>query len=65
MLQQEQIMMDMTLRELLDVVSSYYPAPYTPEEVMEITNTGDIADMQYMRLSDRLEAGQSFTLFWT
>jgi hypothetical protein len=25
-------MMDMTLRELLDVVTSYYPAPYTPEE---------------------------------
>jgi ABC-2 type transport system ATP-binding protein len=27
MLQQEQLMMDMTLREMLDVVTSYYPNP--------------------------------------
>jgi ABC-type multidrug transport system ATPase subunit len=29
MLQQEQPMVDMTLRELLDVVTSYYPNPFT------------------------------------
>jgi ABC-2 type transport system ATP-binding protein len=51
MLQQEQPMADMTLRELLDVVTSYYPNPYTPAEVIEITRTGDIAGKQYMRLS--------------
>lgn len=30
-------MMDMTLREMLDVVTSYYPNPYTPDEVTDIT----------------------------
>ena len=51
MLQQEQPMADMTLRELLDVVTSYYPNPYTPAEAIELTRTGDIAGKQYMRLS--------------
>ena len=51
MLQQEQPMVDMTLRELLDVVTSYYPNPFTPAEVIEITRTDDIAGRQYMRLS--------------
>ena len=35
--QHEQLMMDMTLREMLDVVTSYYPNPYTPDEVTDIT----------------------------
>ena len=44
-------MVDMSLRELLDVVTSYYPNPLTPAEVIEITRTDDIAGRQYMRLS--------------
>lgn len=51
MLQQEQLMLGLSLREMLDIVTSYYPDPYRPEEVIEITRTGDIVDQVYMRLS--------------
>jgi len=62
MLQQEQLMVDMSLRELLDVVTSYYPNPYTAEEVIEITGAGDIADTQYMRLSGGLQRRVQYAL---
>jgi ABC-2 type transport system ATP-binding protein len=51
MLQQEQLMIDLKPREMLDLVSSYYADPYTPEEVIAITGTEDIADTMYARLS--------------
>lgn len=51
MLQQQAVMMDMSLRELLDLVTSYYPNPYSPQQVIELTQTADIADRTYMRLS--------------
>jgi ABC-2 type transport system ATP-binding protein len=62
MLQQEQLMIDMTLRELIDVVTSYYPNPYTLEEVIEITKTADIADKVYMRLSGGLQRRVQYAL---
>jgi ABC-2 type transport system ATP-binding protein len=62
MLQQEVLTMDMSLRELLDVVTSYYPAPYSIEEVIEITDTAEIAGIPYMRLSGGLQRRVQYAL---
>jgi ABC-2 type transport system ATP-binding protein len=61
-LQQEHLMGDMRTRELIDLVTSYYPDPYTPDEVMEITNTAEIAHKYYRHLSGGLQRRVQFAL---
>jgi ABC-2 type transport system ATP-binding protein len=61
-LQQENLTGDLSPRELLDVVTSYYPDPYTPEQAMEITRTTELANRKYRHLSAGLQRQVQFAL---
>jgi ABC-2 type transport system ATP-binding protein len=51
MLQEEELASELKVRELIDSVTSYYPDPYTPDEVMKLTRTTALADRRYGKLS--------------
>lgn len=51
MLQEESLAPELKVRELLDLVAAYYPDPYAPEEVMDLTRTTALADRPYAKLS--------------
>ena len=51
MLQEESLAGELRVRELLELVSAYYPDPYPPEEVMKLTRTSALAKRPYGKLS--------------
>jgi ABC-2 type transport system ATP-binding protein len=51
MLQEVALPGELRVRELIDLVASYYPSPYTPDEVMAVTRTAYLADRAYGKLS--------------
>jgi ABC-2 type transport system ATP-binding protein len=42
---------DLRVSELLDLITSYYPSPYTPAQVMELTHIASLAQRPYGKLS--------------
>jgi ABC-type Mn2+/Zn2+ transport system ATPase subunit len=51
MMQEVTLAPELKVRELIDLTASYYAAPLTPEAAMEITNTADLAQRPYGKLS--------------
>jgi ABC-type multidrug transport system ATPase subunit len=51
MMQEAALAPELKVRELIALTTSYYPAPYTVDEVLELTRTAAIADRQYQKLS--------------
>ncbi len=51
MMQEVALAPELRLREHIDLVASYYPAPLTPAEVIEFTHTISLADRPYGKLS--------------
>jgi ABC-type multidrug transport system ATPase subunit len=42
---------ELRVREHIELVASYYPAPLTPQAAMELTGTSSLADRRYGKLS--------------
>ena len=51
MLQTGALIRDLTVRELVAMMASLYPAPLRVDEVLELTGIGDIADRRTQKLS--------------
>ena len=51
MMQEAMLPAELRVREQIDLVASYYPAPLAPEAVMEMTNTASLAKRPYGKLS--------------
>ena len=51
MLQEVTLAPELRVREQIDLVASYYPAPLTPEAAMELTHTTPLANRPYGKLS--------------
>jgi ABC-2 type transport system ATP-binding protein len=51
MLQDGALIGELKVRELLELVSAYYPEPYPDEEVMRLTRTTPLGDRFYSKLS--------------
>lgn len=51
MMQETFLAPELRVREQIDLVASYYPAPLTAAATMEITNTSTLADRPYGKLS--------------
>ena len=51
MMQEAALAPELKVRELIALTCSYYPAPYTVDEVLALTGASAIADRQYQKLS--------------
>jgi ABC-type multidrug transport system ATPase subunit/peptidoglycan/LPS O-acetylase OafA/YrhL len=51
MMQEAALAPELKVRELIALTASYYPNPYTVDEVLALTRTTAIADRQYQKLS--------------
>jgi ABC-2 type transport system ATP-binding protein len=51
MMQEASLTPELRVREHIDLVSRYYPAPLTPEAAMELTHTSSLAHRPYGKLS--------------
>ncbi len=51
MMQEVALAPELRVREQIDLVASYYPAPLSPDEVMELTHTTPLRDRPYGKLS--------------
>jgi ABC-2 type transport system ATP-binding protein len=51
MMQEGSLAPELKVRELIALTASYYPAPYTVDEVLALTRTAGIAERQYQKLS--------------
>jgi ABC-2 type transport system ATP-binding protein len=51
MMQEVALPPELRVRELIHLVASYYPAPLTPDAVMELTRTTPLANRPYGKLS--------------
>ena len=51
MMQEVALPPELRVRELIDSVASYYPAPLTPDAAMELTRTTPLANRPYGKLS--------------
>src|SRR5579862_414891 len=51
MMQEVSLAPELRVREQIDLVSSYYPNPLSPEEAMEMTDTMSLANRPYGKLS--------------
>ena len=51
MMQEVTLAMEMTVREIVALTTTYYPAPLTADEAMELTHTTEFANRAYGKLS--------------
>ena len=51
MMQEVYLAPELRVREQIDLITSYYPAPLSPEAAMEMTHTTSLANRPYGRLS--------------
>jgi len=51
MMQEVTLAMEMRVRELIALTTTYYPAPMTADEAMALTHTTELADRPYGKLS--------------
>ena len=51
MMQEVVLSSEMTVREHIDLIASYYPNPYTVDETLELTNTTELGKRRYGVLS--------------
>jgi len=62
MMQEVSLAPELRVREQIDLVASYYPAPLTPDAAMEMTNTTSLADRPYGKLSGGLKRQVQFAM---
>jgi ABC-2 type transport system ATP-binding protein len=62
MMQEVVLAPELRVRELIDLTTSYYPAPLSVNEVLELTNTAAIADRPYGKLSAGQKRQAQFAL---
>ena len=62
MMQEVALAPELRVREHLDLVGSYYPAPMTPDEAMEMTHTQSLANRPYSKLSGGQKRQAQFAL---
>jgi ABC-2 type transport system ATP-binding protein len=62
MMQEVALAPELKVRELIDLVASYYPAPHTVAEVLELTHTTPIAERAYGKLSGGQKRQAQFAL---
>jgi ABC-type multidrug transport system ATPase subunit len=62
MMQEVSLAPELRVREQIDLVASYYPAPLTPDAAMELTNTTSLADRPYGKLSGGLKRQVQFAM---
>jgi ABC-2 type transport system ATP-binding protein len=62
MMQEVSLAPELRVREQIDLVASYYPAPLTPEAAMELTHTTSLADRPYGKLSGGLKRQAQFAM---
>jgi len=62
MMQEVFLAPELRVREQIDLVASYYPAPLTPGAVMEMTHTSALADRPYGKLSGGQKRQVQFAL---
>jgi ABC-type multidrug transport system ATPase subunit len=51
MMQEVTLAMEMSVRQLITLTTTYYPAPMTTDEAMALTRTTELADKAYGKLS--------------
>ena len=62
MLQEAALARSLRVRELVTLVSSYYPTPYAPDEVLKLTHTESLAERPYGQLSGGQKRQAQFAL---
>lgn len=62
MMQDAFLVSELRVREHIDLVASYYPAPLSPATAMEMTNTTALADRSYGKLSGGQKRQVQFAL---
>jgi ABC-2 type transport system ATP-binding protein len=62
MMQEVSLAPELRVREQIDLVASYYPAPLTPEAAMELTHTTSLADRPDGKLSGGLKRQAQFAM---
>ncbi|MBZ5594169.1 MAG: ABC transporter ATP-binding protein [Acidobacteriia bacterium] len=62
MMQEVTLAQELRVRELIDLVASYYPDPYTPDAVLEMTDTAPLRDRPYGKLSAGQKRQAQFAL---
>jgi len=62
MMQEVVLAPELRVRELIALTTSYYPAPFTVEEVLELTHTAPLADRPYGKLSAGQKRQAQFAL---
>jgi ABC-type multidrug transport system ATPase subunit/peptidoglycan/LPS O-acetylase OafA/YrhL len=62
MMQEVALPPELRVRELIAQTASYYPQPYTVEEILALTHTGELADRSYSKLSGGQKRQAQFAL---
>jgi ABC-2 type transport system ATP-binding protein len=62
MMQEAALAPELRVREQIDLVASYYPAPLTPDEAMDVTHTRALANRPYGKLSGGQKRQVQFAL---
>jgi ABC-type multidrug transport system ATPase subunit/peptidoglycan/LPS O-acetylase OafA/YrhL len=62
MMQEVTLAPDLRVGELIDCTRSYYPAPFTKDEVLALTRTTELANRQYGKLSGGQKRQAQFAL---
>lgn len=62
MMQEVALAPELRVRELIDLVASYYPAPLAPDAVMEMTHTTSLARRPYGKLSSGQKRQAQFAM---
>ncbi|HVP45388.1 MAG TPA: ABC transporter ATP-binding protein [Bryobacteraceae bacterium] len=62
MMQEVTLAAELRVRELIDLVASYYPDPLSPDDVLEMTDTAPLRDRPYGKLSAGQKRQAQFAL---
>lgn len=62
MMQEVALAPELKVRELIDLTTHYYPSPMTPEDAMRLTDTTDLRNQPYAKLSTGQKRQVQFAL---
>jgi ABC-type multidrug transport system ATPase subunit/peptidoglycan/LPS O-acetylase OafA/YrhL len=62
MMQEVALAPELRVRELIDLTTRYYPSPMTPDEAMRLTNTTELRNRPYAKLSTGQKRQVQFAL---
>lgn len=62
MMQEVALAPELKVRELIDLTTRYYPSPMTPDEAMRLTNTTELRNRPYAKLSTGQKRQVQFAL---